>query len=339
MESSKNIPSTIPPPKCPLQLIIKDQVVACPYYWQVPAATEKAAFDSIIATHDPLFFKYIGFPWATLIDGLRGEATSVGPLLMALKEITQLPMSGNRVTVAQHIHALQFFELFKAVGITDLFYSHATHKQYEIDGIRIHPFPLFPAQTPNLLPEENIDYNRKYLANFIGAFNPSIYLSNVRELIFKDADKYDDLLIIKRDSWHFDRAVYDEQIKGLKPDEQLLQVEAQHTNEYLSAIKNSWFTLCPTGSGPNSIRIFESLCVGSIPIILTRDLRLPGPPDLWKKAAIIEKDSEEGYANSLIMARELEHEQKIEKILAGRKLIKLVEPRMYYSIIDKMMSS
>ena len=38
---------------------------------------------------------------------------------------------------------------------------------------------------------------------------------------------------------------------------------------------NSKYTLCPSGSGPNSIRLWESLACGSIPIILSDTLDLP----------------------------------------------------------------
>lgn len=312
--------------------------MAYPHHWQLPAATEKAAWDAIHASRVPLDFEYWGFPWATVIDGLRGDTATVAVILMALGEaIERSPMTRKgkpRVTVAQHIHALKFVDLFKASGITDLFWSHATHHQPEIEGIRLHPFPLFPAQAAAESTPVDLAKPRRYLANFIGAYSPGLYLSNVRDVIFRDMHVEEDLLIVKRASWHFDRAVYEEQIQGIAPNEARLRAEVQHADEYRDAIRNSWFTFCPSGSGPNSIRITESLCLGSIPIVLTRDLRLAGPASLWERAALIEDDSAEGYARAKHAARALPEEHRLKMIDAGRELLAWVAPTSWGRLIS-----
>ena len=53
----------------------------------------------------------------------------------------------------------------------------------------------------------------------------------------------------------------------------------------------SKFSLCPSGSGPNSIRLWESLALGSIPVLLADTLELPNHK-LWDNAivTILEKD-------------------------------------------------
>lgn len=307
--------------------------MAFPHYWQVPAATEKAAWEAVRSTAETLPFEYWAFPWATVIDGLRGEAITTWPVLTALRQAIETrprpDPSVRRVTVAQHIHALQFIELFQAAGITDLFWSHATHGQPEVSSIRLHAFPLFPAQTHDLIPPAEPVTTRKYLANFIGAYNPKIYLTNVREVIFNDPNEHGDLLLIKREAWHFDRAVYGEQIKGLAPDKQQLLSEQRRTQEYLSAIRDSWFTLCPSGSGPNSIRIFESLCLGSIPVILTKDLRLPGNQSAWEAGCILEEDSAEGYRRALRRARATSLGCRLGMLQAGRNLAALTATERY----------
>ncbi|WP_295396269.1 exostosin family protein [uncultured Thiodictyon sp.] len=321
------------------ELVRRDGLLAFPHYWQVPAATEMFAYQAIAALPPAHTFEYIGLPWATIIDGLRHDAASTGTILMALSRICEAPAAASkRVTVAQHIHAIRFIALFKACGITDLFWSHATHQQHEIDGIQLHPFPLFPAQTPDAIPPRDLDRSRRYLANFIGAYDPQLYLSNVREAIFNDPNAAADLLIVKRDAWHFDRAVYDEQIGGRRADPQCLLMERRHTQEYLNGIGNSWFTLCPSGAGPNSIRIFESLCLGSIPIVLTRDLRLPGPQALWEKAAIVEDDSAHGYARAIALARRLSRNQRLAMLESGQMLFRLIRPSAYGEFLHSAMA-
>lgn len=317
-------------------LVDRPGAVAYPHYWQVPAATEKAGWEAVARSAAPLPFDYVAFPWATIIDGLRANGRNTWPILMALADAQEIMRGWGarpRVTVAQHIHALQFVELFEACGITDLFWSHATHGRPLVGRIRIHAFPLFPAQTPDARASAPSERPRRYLANFIGAYNPRIYLTNVRQVIFDDPNAHGDLLIVKREAWHFDRAVYQEQVKGLSPDQQRLRAEEQMTQEYLEAIRDSWFTLCPSGSGPNSIRIFESLCLGSIPIILTRELRLVGAHELWERAAIIEDDSEAGYRRAVQRARAMSEVDRRVMLAAGQQLAALTSPASYADIL------
>ena len=303
------------------EIVTADGAVVFPHHWQVPAATEKAAAERMLEGQPPEGFDYLGFPWATLIDGLRNDASATWDLLRALETIRRdHPVAGRRATVAQHIHADRFVEFFQAVGITDIFWPHATRSRPEIDGIRVHPFPLFPAQTADLPPRANLHAPRRYLANFIGAYNPRVYLTGVRARIFEDAGTSDDLLIVKREAWHFDRVVYAEQMKGLRAEEARLQMERQHKREYLDAIRESAFTLCPTGSGPNSIRIGEALALGSIPVILSRELALAGEQDLWERACLIEEDSTEGYLAALERMRTMGPDELRERQAATQAL-------------------
>ncbi|MHA7898276.1 MAG: exostosin domain-containing protein [Henriciella sp.] len=313
-------------------------VVAVSDHWQRPAATEEAAYLSVVKQEDSLGFEYVGVPWATLIDALRGKSTKAHQILSALLHIdsSRAHSGAKRCTVVQHIHALNHLDLLKAIGISDLFWSHATKDCMERDGVRIHPFPLFPAQAPKY--DADLSASKKFLANFVGAFNPKIYLSNVREVIFNDEGTAHDLNIIKRDRWHFDRAVYEEQIGGHTASALQLDAEQSMKQEYINAIRQSWFTLCPTGSGPNSIRIFESLALGSIPIVLTKDLRLSGPQDLWDRAAIFEEDSEAGYRRSLQRARSVTFQDRRMMLEAGKELFEQVQPNAFGRIIKKVAS-
>lgn len=326
---------------CSRKRILHDRrVISYPHHWQFPAITEKTAYEAILTHSCQISFEYLGIPWATIIDGLRSKAVSTWELLRVLNQIAAQPRKSGirRATVAQHIHADKYIDLYLSCHVTDLFWSHATSETREISGIRIHPFPLFPAQTPNGPdPADNIHRQRSYLANFIGAYNPKVYLTDVRENIFKDAGSAGDLLIIKRDTWHFNRTVYSEQMKGLSPDAAKLALEDQHKKEYLHAIRDSAFTLCPTGSGPNSIRIGEALALASIPVILTRDLALPGPASLWQEACVFEEDSAAGYRRALSYIRNMPVANLRAMQLATQKLFARVGPHAWDQLmIDTM---
>lgn len=323
-------------------LLQQRNLVAYPQQWQVPAATERGAFESMLAHGEITEFSYVGFPWATLIDSIQKDATQKWPLvdkLRILRKHLDAQGHGRRVTVAQHIKADRYIVLFKACGITDLFWSHKTVGIDKLNGIKIHPFPLFPAQTQNVAVSSKIGRQRRYLANFIGSYKDGLYLTNVREHILSDADKMDDLLIIRRNEWHFERAVYLEQLLDIAPSDETIRKEQQQKDEYIEAIRDSYFTICPTGSGPNSIRIYEALSLGSIPIILTKDLELASNYDLWIKSCIIDDDSKEGYERALSKARKMSISDRFVMMNNGFELFKIVAPENYAKIIINCLGS
>lgn len=57
-------------------------------------------------------------------------------------------------TVCQHIWALEHLGALRAASITDLFWSHACEGVRQRDGVRIHPFPLFPVRCHSHPPPE-----------------------------------------------------------------------------------------------------------------------------------------------------------------------------------------
>jgi len=305
--------------------------VGVPYCWQEPAITEKAAWDAIAKAETALPFVYVGVPWATIIDGVRNDTPAAWDLLRRLEEVKaeldRMPPR-RRVTVVQHIHALEYRSLFEMLGITDVFWSHARHDTPAEPGLTLHPFPLYPAQTGSQVEHEAPHRPRRWLANFIGAYDPNIYLSDVRARIFAD-EGAEDILILKRESWHFHRAVYAEQIRGIPADTARLALERQQKEEYLAALRDSIFTLCPTGSGPNSIRIYEALALGSIPVILTHDLALPGDPALWEACCLLEEDSAEGYIRARAAMRAMSEVDIRARQAAITGLFAAVGPEAY----------
>ena len=78
-----------------------------------------------------------------------------------------------------------------------------------------------------------------------------------------------------RESWHFEQAVYDQQILGAAPDDSEVQQFTLKAQEYAEVLAKTVFSLCPSGSGPNSIRFWESLRHGCIPVLLSDTWRAP----------------------------------------------------------------
>jgi hypothetical protein len=258
--------------------------------WQRPNATEAFAAEQLEGVAG-----YLPFPWATCIDRLRcgvGVPSEPPPLQ------ERFPGAGAiRATVCQHIWALDHLELFTAAGITDLFWSHATTGSLEINGVRIHPFPLYPVRCATHPPSVPLLplANRSLLYSFQGAYAPGLYLSPVREWILQWPPR-PDAQLQRRDEWHYEQAVYREQVHGQPANQDRAAQRSAEATAYANTLQRSVFALCPSGSGPNSIRLWEALGYGAIPVILADRLWLPGDAELWQQAALFVPETEAAVA-------------------------------------------
>ena len=64
-------------------------------------------------------------------------------------------------------------------------------------------------------------------------------------------------------------------------------------DEYRNALGSSRFVLCPSGSGPNTLRFWEALGSGAIPVLLSDDLVLPGDRQAWEDAIVLVPESKD----------------------------------------------
>ena len=276
--------------------------------WQYPVITEKAAFESLYKNPGDLDANYFAFPWATIIDrypsefplhraaGLKKDATVFTkcqrivikllrqPIKKADNSATEAPLPEFSLqglpslekdaavfTVCQHISYRSLCQEMKEIGINVCFASHATNEDVEYFkafGIRLCPFPLFPVNVPAPGIKKDLLYS------FIGMECRSDNLSNVRDCIF--AMKHpQDTYIKKRTGWHFDNRVYKEQVRNTPMTDEEDKTEHDNAREFNQILARSRFSLCPSGTGPNNIRFWESLGAGSIPVLLSDQLLLP----------------------------------------------------------------
>jgi len=237
-------------------------------YWQMPAKTEKWASEIITAQgyNSPLI-EVICFPWATLIDLISRKQLSLADKLT--QDLYNLPKKIKlfRFTVIQHISFDSVKKIIKDLGITDIFWAH---KQIGTDGwdeVRLHAFPLYPFANEF---KKNIKSN-KLLYSFIGAYDPGCYISRVREKIFSIHNpSYG--LVLRRNKWFFEYAVYETQISKFEFNN--IPFDQAELQEYVDTLESSLMSLCPSGAGPNSIRYWESVAFGCIPILLSDKLDL-----------------------------------------------------------------
>lgn len=313
------------------------KIVAYNAAWQYPARTEYAAYIAARQLDNERLksFTYLGFPWASLIDSFQSSRLNRWEVLQALTDcIEKNQRQGRVVTTCQHIYALNYIHLFQLFGVTDLFFPHKLISHSIFNGMRIHPFPLFPVQASP--PGFEAKKDRQYLASFIGAYNSNVYLTDVREHIFQLEGKDPQIKIVKRDRWHYDRTVYDLQMKGSLGSHSEIEKEKANEHEYKKLLADSFFSLCPSGSGPNSIRLYESMTYGSIPVVLAAGLDLTYLHAELQDIIIVDDDTSAGLLRALerLQAARKEEESTIDE--KGRALIELrqtYEPQGYSAVI------
>jgi hypothetical protein len=266
-------------------------------FWQYPCATEKQAFENHLAlevgdnfdVENKIIHTYLPIPWATYIDKKSVPEKVIRILrakIMGLKSLSEANGYELKVhTVCQHIHWQRILSYLGKIFVTDLHISHMeTDSQSKIDSandITVHSWPLIAVNVEDPSRSDELVFGKdprekKYLATFIGAHMPH-YRSEIRLELLNAArkDGGDDILYELGGEWHFNKIVYDKQVNG-KDVTQIDQVENKNkTSRYNKILSDSIFSLCPEGAGPNTLRFWEALAVGSIPVLIADNWEIP----------------------------------------------------------------
>ncbi|MCU0899516.1 MAG: exostosin family protein [Cypionkella sp.] len=242
----------------------------------------------------------------------------------------------------------EFMDIFAEAGIDYIFWPHATQDDVAraasgIGGPRIHPFPLYPVQveqaTEAAAPEAD-GAKRAHLFSFIGARADKHYPSQTRNHILDLLADDPRGFIRGRDGWFYHKVVYEKQVFSVHkaaPDAQL--IEQDQAAQFRAVLEQSTFSLCPAGTGPNSIRLWESIGAGSIPVILADDWAPPGNRALWEAAAVFRPETPEAVS---ALPDELEAMARDPALLAAkrqamRQLWLLYGPDSFVFDIHKLM--
>jgi hypothetical protein len=127
---------------------------------------------------------------------------------------------------------------------------------------------------------------RSVLASFVGAHMPH-YVSDVR-LRLRALANEPEFVVQITDEWHFESVVYQHQM-GRHP---LLPCDPMDgaVVSYNQLLSDSVFALCPAGAGPNTLRLWEAMAVGAVPVLLGAQPLLPSGGSLadidWESIVI-----------------------------------------------------
>lgn len=286
-----------------------------PFHWQQPCCTEMKAFElhsnislgTNFNKQTRTIDTYLGLPWASFIDKkfYVGEIVlELGKKISAYKRLAKwIGYTLNVHTVCQSIHWKRCLDHFYHIGVTDLHASHYSEvltKKENYLGIKLHAWHLYAVNVEDYQRNTNIVINNfdcpnALLASFKGAYMPH-YLSEIR-LLLDDALTRDkiktDIVLDVNDEWHFNKEVFVKQVNGTD----ISTFHDQTKNDiyvYNDLLCRSTFSLCPEGAGINTIRFWEALAVGSIPVLMVSAPHVPMlfrlHPNLHKCCIVLHKD-------------------------------------------------
>lgn len=226
----------------------------------------------------------------------------------ALKLIPKIHLNGG-FTICQHIHYEKIIPILRKIGVNTLFTPHAD-KDYP--GIRVLPFPHHPVNAPRPAEKKDILYS------FLGAAT-----HECRKEILR-LPKRKAVFIGERKGWYFNKKLLAEKI------------------EYQNILARSRFSLCPRGTGTSTIRFWESLQAGAIPILISDKMRLPGSSEFdWEECTIKIKESDVVKIDDVIKNIAPEKENKLREnclragsLFSGENFVKCI--RDYYKEDDKI---
>ncbi len=194
------------------------------------------------------------------------------------------PPKPARHTVCQHVYWSEAAAFWADCGVTDVWLSHAAES-----GIRpgttppadplpnIHPWPLYAVNVEDPQRRGGLfigkDPRRKrYLASFIGA-HMDHYISESRLRLKQLAKNPSFHIEITGDEWHFHGPTWQHQVEG-RPLEDVYKI-GDAVERYNEVLSDSVFALCPAGSGRNTIRFWEAMAVGAVPVLLDEPPAFP----------------------------------------------------------------
>lgn len=207
-----------------------------------PVRTEETVINNLKKTMFSLETKFVvaDYAWAYSINrhGIDYTQDVVNMFLSRVSDQSTL------IFICQHILVERL-----DWGGSVVFTPHSANSN------RFHPIAHFSVSisTSNLLFND-----RNILASFVGCNSTH----PVRALLSSLLSTHSDCLTIDTGLWHFDKLDFH---------------RTSSEDTYIRTLQNSKYVFCPRGTGPSTIRIWEALGSGCIPIVISDDLRLPSP--------------------------------------------------------------
>lgn len=227
-----------------------------------PVCTEYVAYRELKESPLAVNVCYLAVHWASLINQKK---------LADFK----IPKIGPGFTICQHIKYELILPILKKAGINLLFTPHVYRSYW---GIKVLPFPHEAVHAVGPAEKKDIFYS------FIGLDSTSLIGSSLRRNLL-DARHPAHTVVLERKYWHWAR---ENNWGSLSSEDQ-----QKEKSEYQDILARSRYSLCPRGTGASTIRFWESLKSGAIPVLISDAMRLPeGYP--WHECVIRIKEKAAG---------------------------------------------
>lgn len=198
------------------------------------------------------------------------------------KDVEKNKLHGG-FTVCQHVRYELILPYIKSIGLDTLFTPHVNKYYF---GLHVLPFPHYPVNGTDPAVDKDIWYS------FIGIS----WTHHIRKTLFA-MNHPSNTVIKKRDNWHF--FAKEKQQEFAK-------------KEYENVLARSRFSLCPRGVGASTIRFWESLQAGAIPVLLADDMQLPEGID-WQECIVFIAEKDVNKIESILKSISLEQEMHMRE--------------------------
>jgi len=190
---------------------------------------------------------YVAVPWTQILNSHWLQFPGNKGREYFLKELSKCKINTkNNFTVCQHDSFKQLKLYFKHLNITKVFCTLHSNDDV-INDIDLIPISFaFEKEFRN-------DLQKNILVSFVGASTTHPVRNTMKQKLTGDQ-------FIYRDEYHVSS---------------LDQNKEAEEYEYKTMLERSHFTLCPRGSSPSSVRFWESLSAGTIPVLISDDWALP----------------------------------------------------------------
>lgn len=210
---------------------------------------------------------YIAMPWTQILNSNWLDFPNKKPMQYYIDEISKLNIQQkNNFTICQHDDYMMLINIFKHLNISSVFSPLHDKNNIITEGVSILPIAFTCSFNFNK------DKNKDIPVSFVGTYTSHPIRGRM-------LNRINDKNIIYRDSYHIDSNSFS--VDNYRKKEE---------NEYQDILERSRFSLCPRGSSPSSVRFWESLSAGAIPILISDNWVLPDWD--WDNTIVVVSESD-----------------------------------------------
>lgn len=265
---------------------------------KMPAKAELEVYRALKVLPIEKNINYLAIPWTSLIKENKQH------------QVPDIRLDGG-FTICLHAQYKKIIPILKRIGIDTLFTPHV-EKGRVYEGINVLPFAF---DAVNGIPPAK---KKDLLYSFVG-YNTH----PIRMKIFK-MSRPKNSIIKQRNKWHFHIAKAKE--------------KEEYKKEYQDLLSRSRFSICPRGAAPSTIRFWESLQAGAIPVLISDAMVLPDGVN-WDECIVRIAERDVSSINTVIASIPPEKEQKMREnclraytLFSGENIVSNI--RLHYAHWD-----